>query len=484
MLKFLMVDDEELIRTGFREKIDWTSLGFEFLEPCANGHQALAAVRAFRPAVVMTDICMPQMDGLELCRILARDFPEVRVVVLSGHDDFEYARESLRNRVVDYLLKPVTSAELSAFLARLGAELSRPRLPTEAEALRALTDGAVPPGRALAWEGGAAAENSAWWFGRLTLFPRPEETPAQALGRVETVLASRATPWSGLAAASLRHGGLVIHVDLAFPGADAAHAAKKAARDASRLLTDLRVAGVAGCGTLGPTGTEAADAAVLRFFRPRLFDTGAAAWPDAPEGERPLAALTARLDVLLSEGDRPRLDAWLVQLTEALSQPPASPTQARQDLARMLGAGGEPLEACADQRALIEAVRHRIRSELAAAADRGATLADRALAQLRDRIAERLGEPDLGIDDISRELQVSPSYLAKLLRRKWETNFSRYLREARISRAKQLLAATNLTTTRIAEQTGFHDYRYFSNQFKRQEGQTPSGYRGQVRAAS
>lgn len=123
MYKFLVVDDEEIVRRGFRTKIAWTEAGFEFLEPCKDGREAIRRIEQEHPDVVMTDICMPLVDGLEIAAYIADRFPEIIVIVLSGYDEFEYARAALRSRVADYLLKPITSRELSALVAKLKLSL-------------------------------------------------------------------------------------------------------------------------------------------------------------------------------------------------------------------------------------------------------------------------------------------------------------------------------------------------------------------------
>jgi YesN/AraC family two-component response regulator len=123
MYKFMFVDDEEIVRRGFRKKIAWAEMGFEFLEPCKNGREAIQRIAQEHPDVVMTDICMPLVNGLEVAAYIADWFPEIIVVILSGHDEFEYARCALRNRVVEYLLKPITSRELGALVAKLKIRL-------------------------------------------------------------------------------------------------------------------------------------------------------------------------------------------------------------------------------------------------------------------------------------------------------------------------------------------------------------------------
>ena len=124
MYKFLLVDDEEIVRRGFSKKIAWAEAGFEFLAPCQNGREAIERIEQEHPDVVMTDICMPLVDGLEVAAYIADRFPEIIVIVLSGYDEFEYARSALRSRVAEYLLKPITSHELSALVAKLQMRLN------------------------------------------------------------------------------------------------------------------------------------------------------------------------------------------------------------------------------------------------------------------------------------------------------------------------------------------------------------------------
>ncbi len=123
MYKFLAIDDEEIVRRGFRNKIDWTAAGYEFLPPCKNGREAIAKIPVDRPDVVMTDICMPLVDGLEVASFIAKEYPEIAVIILSGYGEFEYARAALRCKVVEYLLKPITSSELLAVITKVKTRL-------------------------------------------------------------------------------------------------------------------------------------------------------------------------------------------------------------------------------------------------------------------------------------------------------------------------------------------------------------------------
>jgi len=125
MYKFLVIDDEEIVRRGFRNKIDWSSAGFEFLPPCKNGREAIARIPIEHPDVVMTDICMPFVDGLEVASFIAKEYPEIAVIILSGYGEFEYARAALRCKVAEYLLKPITSSELLALITKIKTHLDK-----------------------------------------------------------------------------------------------------------------------------------------------------------------------------------------------------------------------------------------------------------------------------------------------------------------------------------------------------------------------
>ena len=126
--RVLLVDDEEEIRTGISRKIDWPSLGFRLVGEAGNGEEALELAEQLRPDVVLTDIKMPFMDGLELCRRLRISLPGARLVVFSGFDDFEYARQAVSMGVSEYILKPINAPELGQVLGKLREQLDRQRL--------------------------------------------------------------------------------------------------------------------------------------------------------------------------------------------------------------------------------------------------------------------------------------------------------------------------------------------------------------------
>jgi two-component system response regulator YesN len=123
MYKIIIVDDETYVREAIRDKIKWEQLGFEFAGGCENGSDAMEAVDKLKPDVVITDICMPFVDGLELTKYIQSKFPQIKVIILTGYDEFDYAQQALRMKVYDLIVKPITADELSSLLAKIKADL-------------------------------------------------------------------------------------------------------------------------------------------------------------------------------------------------------------------------------------------------------------------------------------------------------------------------------------------------------------------------
>jgi two-component system response regulator YesN len=123
--KVFLVEDEIVTREGIRDNVDWKSNGFEFCGEAPDGEIALPILLSIQPDVLITDIKMPFMDGLQLCRIVRDRMPRVKVIILSGHDEFEYAQEAIRLGVTEYLLKPVTVQDLNHVLHKIVARLEQ-----------------------------------------------------------------------------------------------------------------------------------------------------------------------------------------------------------------------------------------------------------------------------------------------------------------------------------------------------------------------
>lgn len=118
MYKIVIVDDEAIVRRGLSEKVDWNNLDCKVYATASNGFEGKEMVDRFQPDILITDIKMPGMNGLELAEYTKKNYPNIVTILLSGYSEFEYAREAVRNQVFDYLLKPIEFVDLKACIRK------------------------------------------------------------------------------------------------------------------------------------------------------------------------------------------------------------------------------------------------------------------------------------------------------------------------------------------------------------------------------
>jgi len=125
MYKLMLVDDEDVVRHQVIGKIDWHQYGFEIVCEAENGQEALEFFEQYQPDVVITDIKMPFMDGLELSKRILEKYPYTKIIVLTGFDEFEYAKKSINLHITNYILKPVSAKELIQILVEVKANIDQ-----------------------------------------------------------------------------------------------------------------------------------------------------------------------------------------------------------------------------------------------------------------------------------------------------------------------------------------------------------------------
>lgn len=111
MLKVLIVDDEYIMRQGLKYMINWEQEGYEIVGEATNGKDALELIAALRPHIIISDIVMPMLDGVDFSEAVHRMYPQIQTIILSGYDNFEYVKHTLMNGAVDYILKPTLNPD-------------------------------------------------------------------------------------------------------------------------------------------------------------------------------------------------------------------------------------------------------------------------------------------------------------------------------------------------------------------------------------
>lgn len=127
MYHILLVDDEILVRDAIRENIDWKGMDCELVGDCENGQQAAEFVKNHHVDIVLTDICMPYMDGMELSHFLHDNYPDIVIVIFSGFGEFEYAKKAIQYNVSEYMLKPITAMELRGVIEKMKEKVDQRR---------------------------------------------------------------------------------------------------------------------------------------------------------------------------------------------------------------------------------------------------------------------------------------------------------------------------------------------------------------------
>ena len=127
MLKVLIVEDESIIRDGLKNNIDWEELGFCVVGKVENGLRAVEFINKSHVDVILTDIRMPLMDGIALSEYVSTNKPEIKVIILSGHADFNYAQAAIKNNVCEYLLKPLKIGEIERVLKKIASTIKPAR---------------------------------------------------------------------------------------------------------------------------------------------------------------------------------------------------------------------------------------------------------------------------------------------------------------------------------------------------------------------
>ena len=131
LLKIIIVDDEVLIRNLIKMKADWESLEMEVVAEYSDSVEALQSLEDIRPDIILSDICMPKMDGLKFAERCKQQLPGVKVIIITGYDEFEFALNSIKIGVSDYILKPINSTVLMDALKKVKKQISKSEFQTE-----------------------------------------------------------------------------------------------------------------------------------------------------------------------------------------------------------------------------------------------------------------------------------------------------------------------------------------------------------------
>jgi YesN/AraC family two-component response regulator len=520
-MRVLIVDDEALIRDGLRSLIDWADAGFDRVDDAKNAVEAMERIEQAAPDLVITDIFMPEMSGLEFVRTVRGRRPDIRFIILTGYEKFEYAKEAVELGVVKYLVKPIFPDELRQAVEEVRDELlqERRRRDWQETARRQLEaykpvivekfwrdvlDGALPTNEAIRERAGAA---------EIPLDYAAFSCAAIQICRLENVYERYGERDLALVRFAIRNivtellPDRIIHIAddsdttlVCIASGEVEAGDWRMAADAIErtLKIDVSVGAGRTCAEPACIHASAREALDSVKYLSMLDQTGFIRYEDIPswkkdsveypyEQEKELLDAVRYRDQVPDEAAAPFFDKLMAQHP--------TPQMIRLTCVQLLGAVYrladeygidsiptfresvsrlESLSSVGDIRQMLtELLRTIAAKKNCRHASFVAQLAEQAKRIMRDRFRE----PDMSVARMASMLCVTPNYLSRIFHQHTGVTCVEFLTECRLEEAKKLLTLTEMKTYEVAERVGYANAHYFSFLFKKNVGCSPTEYR-------
>lgn len=523
--RVMLVDDEEEVREGVREKIDWEGCGFELVAEAANGQEAWETAKTLALDVVITDIRMPFMTGLELCHNLRTLFPDMCLVILTGYDDFDYAKKAIQENVTEYVLKPVNFGEFTELMKRIRGkldeqlskqydmerlkeqyEMSLPAL--REQLLSRLLDSSVEE----AWAQEKAQEvrlqivGQEWTIGLIRYHSGDQQLHQQELlphmirQMVEKELSRYCSVISFLyqdyvaVLATLENQEDILQL---------IHGMRQICLSAERFLNlELTVGIGASCHGLSQLRRSAGEARNALDYQTMVGDEPVVYIGDVePRKTEAVEMETHSFRELLAAmrlEDDAKIEARVKQFLSALrtqKMPISQHRLAVMELATELMRAIKPYELeetddmsqqlvelsllknlsspCVFETRLIQLCK-QISHAIAQKRNNTSQLV---VEEAKTYIQQHFSNSDLSLETVCSHLHLSVSHFSTLFKQETGGSFVSYLTRVRLDEAARLLDHTDLPVGEISQQVGYSEPAYFSYVFKKQYGISPMKYR-------
>ena len=518
----LVVEDEHDQRRAIIERVDWAAAGFEVIGEAENGVEALDIVEALEPDLILTDIKMPMISGLELAARVRKLRPATQMVILSGYESFEYARAAIDYNIISYLLKPISSEDMSRELfeirkrmdEKLGGLIQKPdadlqlklsklnldrfliplmlgsneELPDEselrskAEELGIIKEGeqrrfCVLVSKYKSFDGNPPAVHEYADFVDSVLSHYIYSVSFSIYGRVVTL-------------AAVSGDGELSNI-LELPMLEVVQTAKRMLQcyctiGISREFTDLSDCSGAYFQAVTARRYTADGAGEIRFINDQERD-----------GEIEIDHVektVSRLEQLLKSGSREELISFVDGLFEK-----STPENADLLFMQIIATVYRVVSNVADKSDVMKLVSSNpifsritshtsekgVKNELIALCDNAKSvisgLQRRESEVLCDKVAQiidsRYSDGTLSLTEVSNELAVSPNYLSSLIKKTKKKNFVNLLTERRMKAAYDMLMYSGMKILEISEKCGYSDQHYFNYCFKKFYGESPGRLR-------
>jgi YesN/AraC family two-component response regulator len=529
MIKVLLADDEYWILENLKNIISWQEHSFELLEPAQDGESALASIRENQPDIVITDVNMPFISGIELIEQARVEYPETLFIVLSGYSDFKYVRSALVVGALDYLLKPVSKSDLLEVLEKAANRISESKKQKleqhmTREKLRIASMSVIDRELSQLIHSGSDAFADAQMQARLAEYElgfagftlvvfrvaelskilRTSEMKELDwhIYRIKDLISKQASGYKNLVFNyTYRNNEFILITDKDKPYTTCSRIIK-----ALTDLTGFPVVAVIGQHSFSFFNLrESYNNALLAFFAMNFDDNEkivyACETQDCAVAKRMSAEQEKRLQLSASSGNRVVFQEIVMNEIKLLNCKKdmwriVEVSQTTRSIARIL-CNSLPPNAKASQVLTLENL-----TELLQAAVNTLDIEEMSsiLGQMLDEVFESVSQPkqsegikhtvvkvkdyidnqyfeDLSLTMLSEQFHVESTYLSKAFKYAYGDNLMLYIAKKRMERAKEYLKNHDLNITEISQLVGYGDYAYFSRVFRKLTGQCPREFR-------
>ncbi len=517
MKKVMLVDDEIVVRENISACLEWEKEGFFYCGDAPDGEMALPLIEKWKPDILITDIKMPFMNGLELSEIVRQRLPDTKIVILSGHDEFTYARSALRLGVEEYCLKPVSAADLIELLRNISDKIDRERREqqmsryTREKLFRDLCGGLLPAAEALVHSAALSLPLSARCYAVIVWGLRFQDastqydpqTAANLSTLLEERLAELGEDWCFKKSRS--ESVFILRGDSPEELRKRLDHLQTAVLPA--LEKELSCPITIGVGSIQErlqnihvSFVEAEEDFSLRRFSAR----GNQVWSRIAQGapDTTLILDRAKFIEFLKIGTQSQTEAFFQDFATGIQSEQWQSSfylcyllneltlETLRLAKRMFRLETETELRFAELQKEIDKVTGREqfcryligllelfwqwRSE---ATDKYKDM----IIRVQHFIESNYANDRLSLQDAAEHVRVSPSYLSKTFSQETGQTFIEFLTQTRMKKAMELLQTTRDKSYEIAYQVGYNDAHYFSNLFKKMTGITPKEFRRQGR---
>lgn len=521
VLSVLLVDDEQFVRMGLRSLIDWGSCGYQIIGEADNGEDALRMIAEKQPDLVITDIRMPVLDGLELIRrITQTGHLTTKFIIISGYDEFKYAQQAMRYGVSDFILKPVDQDELQAILMRLKRQIAKDQVILKKtdviwinSIFEALLRGETDQKNIEEWEqavGIQKAKKLFYVFVELNDDGLVSGNSSQVISDWELCQQLGCIVAKNLELKEpvflYQHDrnlyGMIVTDRILSSFGSAENLAVTLQRRLSRAIGKTVMiyvgAPVQHVDQLYTAYSTAREAMQYKFAQPE----GAIVYEKVQS--QPLQymelepGLRQQLMESIEEKDAARIEEAVERIFNAFREHRVAPEVVKTTInhcvfsvvrfIKELGGREEELKflqfmvSCQDLNVAPATLKRYFRDFLLESAGRIAELTAERNRGIVHRIKCYIDShfcEDISLKSLGAIFYMNPTYLGQLFKKTYGVYFREYLMNLRINEAKRLLRQTDLCVYEIADRVGFSNPEYFVTQFEKIVEMTPAEYRNQ-----